>query len=336
MSVHFHQYENLTLTDKRLTGTTRTLYDFMVAQSFISTHDFTMRIADLAKGIQRSPQTTRIHLKKLIVLGFVTRIFRRDVSCPKWNHSSRFIVHPVAQDNINSVQQQNLVEYIVDGGYSRKSNVTPNKNHEGKEKKERIREKENLTLKREAKTPLPAEYDKDRKRKARTLALQNVPDILRTTAEYLLQKTDRFHITQHELEVLRSLADSHTPVRIQKEIDKCCQRFIQRNKNLRQLTFNYIGKCLENQRSLVRKKKPSETQPEAPVTTSEAEQVQECLMPLEEAQHVISDYVPTKQKQTDEIAPKTAELYARIKAVSDEKQRAYDECRQRMKVLTMR
>ena len=326
MLIHFHQYENATLTDKRLSGTTRTLYDFMFAHSHLKSHDFSMSIRQLAEGISRAMITARFHLNKLIAMGFVTRILQKDSFNPRWNKESRFIVHQIPTidpDDYHEVSQsENSGKHIVPP--IEKSIVTPFENQEGKEEIEEKRKDKKLTLKREAKTPLPAEYDKDRKRQARILALKDVPDILRTTAEYLLQKTDRFHITPHELEVLRSLVDTHTPVRIQKEIDKCCERFIRLNKNLRQLTFNYIGKCLEKQRSLVRKKRPSESHVEAPVTQREAEEVQECLMPLEEAQQVISEYAPEKPKE-ESLPKETEELYERLQTVSDEKVRIYNE-----------
>lgn len=88
MAVHFHKYENQTLADKRLKGTTRDLYDLMLAKSRVRKHDLVISISELAEGIGRSYETTRIHLKKLIELGYVTRF--------SVNRKKRYIVHIVA------------------------------------------------------------------------------------------------------------------------------------------------------------------------------------------------------------------------------------------------
>lgn len=88
MAVHFHKYENRTLADKRLKGTTRDLYDLMLSLSHLQEHDLVISIAELAEGIDRSYETTRIHLKKLIELGYVTRI--------SVDRKKRYIVHSFA------------------------------------------------------------------------------------------------------------------------------------------------------------------------------------------------------------------------------------------------
>lgn len=309
----YSQPDNAPLYDIELPQTAYRLYNILVDIVDKKTHQIDIEVRLLAIRLNRSIRTTRRILSLLVNMGIIGRIFHKS-KISKMNLSNTFIVFG------RKAKRYENSEYAGDYPVAEDTKMSVPTDKNGTQKKERdsLRENKNLTLKREAKTPLPAEYDKDRKRQARTLALQNVPDILRTTAEYLLQKTDRFHITQHELEVLRKLADTHTPVRIQKEIDKCCERFILRNKNLRQLTFHYIGKCLENQRSLVRKKPKAtaetcpETQIKAPVTASEVEQVQECPMPIEEAQQVISEYVPVKQND-ERLAPETEELYTRIK-----------------------
>ena len=204
MSVHFHKYENQTLTDKRLTGTTRTLYDFMLAQSNLHGNDFIMSIAELAEGIMRSSETTRSHLGKLIVMGFVTRILRRDFARRKWNLKSRFIVHPIAQGTLPQ-EQSELVEYATQGGYSEKTWVLPPKNSEGKEKRESIREDKDLTLKREAETS-PIEI---RKLNSVLPDLTGVPDILIPTAEHWLAKTGKTFLSEQEISQMRELLDRH-------------------------------------------------------------------------------------------------------------------------------
>ena len=81
--------------------------------------------------------------------------------------------------------------------------------------------------------------------------LSDVPDIMRDVAEFLLLKTGRTHLTPKECRIIREILDKqHTPARVLKEIRKQYDLFKQRGKNLRMLTFCYIGKILAAQVSL--------------------------------------------------------------------------------------
>lgn len=333
MSVHFHQYENATLTDKRLSGTTRTLYDFMLAHAHLHTNDFCMTIRELAEGISRVASTVHFHLNRLITLGFITRTLQKDPHNPKWNQESRFTVHKIAKENPEVNDEFSYREN------SRKSVPPPTENQYPIIREDSKRGYLESNSKREAKTPLKVEREKKepdpkRKRKAIELAVQNVPDVIRPVAEYLLHKTGKFHFTAHELDVLRSFVDTHTPLRVMKEIDKCCERFIRKGKNLRQLTFNYIGACLKNQHSLVRRQKPrvknaTETHVEAPVTQCETQPsviIPESELSLTEAEKIIATSEPAKQESQQEALPAENEaLLERIKALADEKSKRYDE-----------
>ncbi len=112
MTVHYHKYENSTLTDKRLRGTTRDLYDFMLAQSHLNSEDFCMSIAELAEGINVSSETARFHLNRLIYFGFVERILRKDNTRRKWNLKSRFIVHKIVPADTVPGKKLDTVEYL--------------------------------------------------------------------------------------------------------------------------------------------------------------------------------------------------------------------------------
>ena len=150
----FHKYDNSTLADKRLCGTTRDLYDFMLAQSHIYKKDFCMSIEELGEGITKSPDTARYHLNRLIRMGYVTRILRKDATRRKWNLKSRFIVHDIPLDTI----LPDPVEYINQYTYSGNFPVPPLKNPEGKDKRELKENNLNITLTREAEK-LPEKND---------------------------------------------------------------------------------------------------------------------------------------------------------------------------------
>ena len=116
------------------------------------------------------------------------------------------------------------------------------------------------SLTREAPLPKPEpEPDSDSEAE-----LDDVPDIMQPTAEYLLLKTGREKLTRSELSSLRELSVNQYPARVQKEIDKACERFRRKKHDLHTLTFNYIAGALRNQPSRRRKKaaKPDMTQSE--------------------------------------------------------------------------
>lgn len=107
-------------------------------------------------------------------------------------------------------------------------------------------------------------------------SLSEVPEAMKATAEYLLLKTGRENLTQSEISSLRELNASQYPARVQKEIDKACERFKRKKHDLRTLSFNYIAGALRNQpsRKLTggKQAKPDMTQSEiASQVLSEAE-----------------------------------------------------------------
>ncbi|MBQ6664085.1 MAG: ATP-binding protein [Synergistaceae bacterium] len=343
-SVHYHKYENITLTNKKLYGTARTLYDFMLAQSYLHSNDFVMSIAELAEGINRSSATTRRHLNYLIRMGFVTRVFRKDTAIRNWNLKSLFIVHPVALGT--EIQEQvNPVEYVTQEGYCRKMIVPPLKNGEGKdiERKRDIYKK--LTLTREAKlpeysdnleespeaeaVPQPETHSEPEKPKTsnqgKAVDLSDVPDVMRPVAEYLLLKTGRSNLTPNERRVIREILDKkHMPARVMKEIRKQVEAFTRRGKNLHMLTFNYIGKILEKQDSLKMRNGNNNGNDNAVISAPTSEEAQETtteiteqILPVEEAEKIISEYTPAVKK-CEGISPAMEELHERIRKRGEE------------------
>ena len=294
--VHYHKYENVTLTNKKLYGTARTLYDFMLAQSYLHSNHFVMSITELAEGINRSATTTRRHLNYLIRMGFVTRTFRKDATIRNWNLKSLFIVHPVALGT--EIQEPvNQVEYVTQDRYYRKIIVPPQENQEGKDI-ERIRENKELTLKREEKLPdnssdsenspikevratpqhevRPETQKQKPSEKGKSADLSDLPEVMRPVAEYLLLKTGRNGITPNERRIIREILDKkHTPARVMKEIRKQVENFTRRRKNLHMLTFNYIGAILAKQDSLKLCKGNTNGNNNALNSTEASEQLQE-------------------------------------------------------------
>lgn len=92
--VYFHQYHDRALIDQNLYGTTRTLYDFLLKCSNIATHQTpNISIWEMAAYLRRKPATVRKHLKKLIALRYIKRIFCKNEFNPAWNMPSYFIVY---------------------------------------------------------------------------------------------------------------------------------------------------------------------------------------------------------------------------------------------------
>ena len=82
---------------------------------------------------------------------------------------------------------------------------------------------------------------------------KDIPDIMRPTAEYFLLKTGRKSLTEADISSLRELSAHQYPSRVQKEIDRACERFRRKGNSLETLTLSYIAGSLRNQPTLGRK-----------------------------------------------------------------------------------
>lgn len=125
---------------------------------------------------------------------------------------------------------------------------------------------------------------------AESFSPEDAPEIMRSTAEYLLLKTGRKTLTENEISALQELSANQYPSRVQKEIDRACERFRRNGNKLETLTFCYIAGALRNQPSLKRKsRKKSEpdgmslTQAEIDATRTEQteEELNKSLAELE-------------------------------------------------------
>ncbi len=116
--------------------------------------------------------------------------------------------------------------------------------------------------------------EKESQKCEEAIALEEVPDALRTTAKYFLHETGRSSLTLEDLKALRRLNLNHTPARIQREIDTACDRFRRRAQSVTALTFSYIANALEYQQS--RKKREDKTKSESAlggVTSADVERI---------------------------------------------------------------
>ena len=101
--------------------------------------------------------------------------------------------------------------------------------------------------------------------------LSEVPSIMKSTAEYLLFKTGRASLTESELSSLRTLSATHYPSRVQKEIDRACERFKRKGHDLQNLSFNYIAGALKNQKSRKMTVKPQAIKHDSSAKLTQAE-----------------------------------------------------------------
>ena len=103
------------------------------------------------------------------------------------------------------------------------------------------------------------------------LGLDDVPEVLRATARYMLMCSGRSVLSAQEIMRLRQLGDIHTPTRIQKEIDTAVERFEAENRPLRCLSFNYIWAALKNQVSRTRTRRAKKSKTAEEYFSAEAE-----------------------------------------------------------------
>ena len=79
--------------------------------------------------------------------------------------------------------------------------------------------------------------------------LNAVPEVMRTTARYLLMRTGRKCLEWFEIPPIEFLSSCHKPGRVQKEIDRACEIFRKKGRRLITLSFRYIAACLKKQQT---------------------------------------------------------------------------------------
>ena len=323
--------------DKKLSPTAYRLYNVLVAMANIHTHSVTAYVSTLAKKLNRSARTVRRHLHTLEELGIIGRIMRQSTSNPKMNLASDFLVFgrtaPCYQDSELEIFEKstNMPELSAPDDkngseikkelFKKDKNLTLIRNNQENQddiENDKIEDETDIEIRKTYawKTKLikeiqsQQETENSSKNQQSFSGLENIPEILKPTARYLMFCTGRTNISPHEAEILKELEKIHTPTRINREIDRAVKRFKKRNKNLLQLTFNYIGAALKNQKSFTREKTnistPNKTQPQSI-------QPQNLSMPIEEAEKIIANF-KTSQNEKELISP---ELMRRFNAINE-------------------
>lgn len=317
----YSQPDNAVLYDLELTQTQYRLYNILVDMMNKKTRQITVPVRVLAKQLGRSKITTSRHLSAMAGMGIIIRIFNKSKSNPKVNEASTFIIRG------RLAKRYEHSEYAGDYPCTedQKRWYPTVKNDAQKESRESLRENLKDTLKREATLPgslsnsdqivesiiypaTPISPEKPEKTKPTNQGkaeiaeydLTGVPDIMRHAAKYLLTETGRTSITPHECKIIQEILEKqHTPERVMKEIDRGVERFKRLGRNLRQLTFSYIVGALKGQTSRKPRKKTRTGDTDAPQSTPLAVQEQETtsdvvseILPVEEAEKVIAEYVP--------------------------------------------
>lgn len=332
------------IRDKEITAATTYIYNVMVDMANYTTHILIAKLETIALVAGKSVRTIQRHLATLIELGLVVRILRKNPNDPVHNMPSIFYVRGAdspryanADDNAKKTKMSRIYD----------------KNNTQKEKRENIeRENQNLTLTGRV-SELPENSDNSESLSAPVHEIQpelpenpkpsnqaetvraeydltGVPDIMRPVAEYLLLKTGRVSITPHERKIILDILEKkHTPARVMKEISRQVERFQQRGKNLKQLTFSYIGAVLKGQTSRKPRKNSRTGDTDTPQATPLAVQEQEAtpdvsapLMPIEEAEKVIAEYVPAV-KPEEPLPVAFQEFLGRIEAREQELREEY-------------
>ena len=341
----FSQPDNAVLYDTALCKTAYQLYNILVEMANKKTHQVTVEVRILAERLGRAPITTRKHLSTLVHLGIIIRKLNKSKTNPKVNEASTFTV--VGRHAKRYEYSEYAGDYPSDEDQKRQYPTV--KNDTQKQEKKPIRESLESNLKgetefskennisHETETPVTPTASISEKKPEKTKPsikavkydLSGIPEVMRPVAEYLLMKTNRPTLRDSEREILRELDTHHTTARILKEINKCCERFENEGRDIQQLTFNYIGKILAAQDSRTHKEKVCTGNTSGENSTPNTECVQETLpdiaseiMPIDEAEKVISEYTPAISEQ-EGIPAALEELHEKIYVIEQENAEAF-------------
>ena len=321
----YSQPDNAVLYDIQLPQTAYRLYNILADMSDRKTRKVTAYVATLAKRLNRSVMTTRRTLGLLVNFRIIEREFNKSPHNAKMNLASTYTVRGrLAERYVGT-------EYAGDYYQSEvitKTIVPPIKNGYPEYTRGFLSEKVlEDTLRRENES-LPKEYTiEEAPKSSQQELIQAVPEIMRTTAEYLLLKTGRTSLKPKEVKALIELAQNHMPSRVQKEIDTCVERFRQNGKRLSNLYAGYIATCLREQKSLKgtpSKEKPAQKDEKTKNSTPSPEVIQVDepkvmgkILPVEEAEKIISEYTPA-MKECKGISTELEELHERIRKKGEE------------------
>ena len=245
--------------DSSLSLTVRGIYSIICSYASITNRSCWPTLETLAKDAGTSKSTVQRALKELIDKGIIVRQDRFD---EKRQISSKILIvgfhascynepETVSDHFVDPTEMVNGVAPMTMGGstddqrgYSPMTNRTIPKN-------DIYYSKEGAGL------PNSTDPDNEKNQKNVDKAVNpdsvekftpdNAPEIMKATAELLLLKTGRKYLAWEEILALRELSASQMPARVQKEIDKACERFKRQGKPLSSLRFEYIASALRNQ-----------------------------------------------------------------------------------------
>ena len=322
MAITFRILDEAVAADRSLPGPALRLYILMLSLVNIKTREGSLYISQIAKEYNRSERTVQRWLAFLAGENLIERHFRKSRSNPRWNEKSTFVVRGNDAKRYADTRFAELSSPKVSpGGDTQRHPIIPR--GDSKDIEDTLR-RENENLPEEytiedaqscgeeltIKTPSKAETDQQE-------LMQAVPEIMRTTAEYLLLKTGRASLKPKEVKALIELSQNHTPTRVQKEIETCVERFQQNGRKLSGLYAGYIAACLQDQKSRTPAQKNDKCRnKEAPNSASTNPSMQfsipERVLSHREAESIISGYKPT-DKDSDSFPTALRELYRKMK-----------------------
>ena len=355
----YSQPDNAVICDLRLPKTAFHMYTILVKMMDKNTREVTAYVATLAKQIGRSIKTARRVLGILAAFGIIGRKFRKSHHNSKMNLATTYIIygrfaecykgteygepeyispdHETMNNDANNVKDPKMSVPTPKNGDTEDTRTSLSKDYLESNLTGEKKFSENSDNSLEHEVPVtataPNNTEKPEKQKTSIKAekhdLLGLPEAMRSVAEYLLMKTNRPTLRDSEREILKELDKHHTIARLLKEIDKHCKIFENEGRDIQQLTFNYIGKILANQDSRHSATKATSGNASGEISAPENDSAQETLpdiaapiMPVKEAERVISEYTPTVKEQ-EEIPAALEELYAKIDAIEQEKTVAF-------------
>ena len=327
MAITFRILDEAVAADRSLPGPALRLYILMLSLVNIKTREGSLYISQIAKEYNRSERTVQRWLAFLAGENLIERHFRKSRSNPRWNEKSTFVVRGNDAKRYADTRFAELSSPKVSPGgdtqrhprtLSRDSEDIKDTLRRGSEdlpEEYAIEEAQSCGEELTTKTPPKTEVDQQE-------LIQTVPEIMRTTAEYLLLKTGRTSLKLKEVRAFAELSQNHTPSRVQKEIETCVERFQQNGKKLSNLYAGYIAACLRDQKSRTTASKSTPAQKNDKVGNKEAQNSVPTNTPMQfsiperhlsygEAESIISGYKPT-MKDSDSFPTALRELYRKI------------------------
>ena len=285
----FTKPENVVMFDNDITSTAKVVYCAILKHVNMKTKKCNLYVKTLAQEVSRSVRTVQRSLAQLIEKKLIIRTERygadgrnlassftvtgpssgfyspdAEIRVSKPAHETRASKNdPSDASETETTAEKGVVDMSPTGGtsgglinYTKDNYITlkgedtlPNAGENLKNKKQDLDQKEKQDLDQEEKEDVPT--------------LKHVPEIMRTTARYLLLRTGRKCLEWYEIPLLQFLASCHRPGRIQKEIDRACEIFIKKGRKLITLSFRYIAACLKKQKTFTPWEKSAKQNPAA-------------------------------------------------------------------------